>query len=118
MTAKWHIDRSPERLVLSRRGEARFDISAQSVFPKCARARLAQQIRQDLWRALRNVRGFSPVISVEHIEGGLNVIAGGEVLSYPYPKDALNARIASVLQDPAKRERWLRHAAVSEAENA
>ncbi|MEH6836732.1 hypothetical protein [Falsihalocynthiibacter arcticus] len=113
MRRKWHIQRTSDSLALSRRGEVVFDVSAQSVFPLCARGRLAQQIRQDLWRALQDLRGFSPVILIEGQGAELHVTAGGEVAAKTFPKPAIEAQISALLADPKLRARWLRHAAIS-----
>lgn len=116
MSVKWDIDRSEGSLTLSRGGRMRFDVAAQTDFPNCARARLAHQIRQDLWRALQHVRGLSPVVLIERSATGLHVKAGGEIQGNSFPKDLLNGRIESVLRDPKKRARWLRFAALPEVE--
>lgn len=113
MRRKWKIQRSPECVALSRRGNVVFDVSAQTAFPLCARARLAHQVRQDLWRELQNLRGFSPVVLIEAQGDGLRVTAGGEVAAKTFPKPAIEAQIAALLADPKLRARWLRHAAVS-----
>lgn len=118
MSLKWDIERSDGSLVLSRGGRNRFDIAATVDFPTCGRARLAHQVRQDVWRALRNVRGLSPIVSIESVESGLRVSAGGEIQGQTVAKVRLEERILKVLQDPTKRARWFKHAAISQVENA
>ena len=61
----WHIIRSGGELTLARRLPVRFDVAAQTTLPIAGKLRIAQQIRQDLWRLLRHVRGFCPVVRVE-----------------------------------------------------
>lgn len=114
MKARWHIQRTPGQVVLSRQLPARFDIAADSFLP-CAQSdalsltRLAHQIRQDLWRALQSLRGFSPVVQITEQGQGLQIRAGGRA---PAPRAAtLPDRILEVLEDPARQARWLRHAA-------
>lgn len=94
--------------MLARRWPPRLDVSARADFPPAARLRLAQQIRQDIWRALQHLRGFAPVIVVTRTNAGLVVEAGGQ-LAGPVQPD-LSARIAAILADPALRRRWLAYA--------
>ncbi|ROT96335.1 hypothetical protein EAT49_18720 [Histidinibacterium lentulum] len=95
-------------LVLSRPGRDRLDVCAATALPDAARARVAQQVRQDLWRALRRVRGFSPVVRVRREAGGLSLVAGGQV-DGAVPR-GLAARIALVLEDGGNRARWVARA--------
>lgn len=105
----WHIRRDGARLTLSRHVPPMLDICAATSLPDAGRLRVAHQIRQDVWRALRGLRGFSPVVEVTRREGRLHVRAGGQVpkgLAAP----GLNARVQSLLDDAANRRRWVRHA--------
>ncbi len=102
------IDAEP--LVLTRRWPPRFDIFAEAPFPDVPRRRLAHQIRQDLWRAMQQVRGFSPVVEIRREEEALRIRAGGRVDQGPVARDRLQAQIAALLSDPARRNRWQRHA--------
>lgn len=102
----WHILREDGGLTLARQLPARFDVSAMSDFPMCDASRLARQVRQDMWRVLRRVRGVSPVVRVEHVGDGLKVTAGGRL-----PRQSQAASIATrlddLLSDPGLRARWL-----------
>ncbi|MGR3759823.1 hypothetical protein ACUXV3_06760 [Roseobacteraceae bacterium NS-SX3] len=100
--------RKEGELMLSRRLPPRFDVAAETLLPAADPLRLAHQIRQDIWRALQAVRGFSPVVRLVQGGQGLQVTAGGRVLGTAAP--GLAARVAGVLQDSANQERWLRHA--------
>lgn len=113
MSRGWHILRENDVVTLCRQLPANMDVSASVVLPAAGPLRLAHQIRQDMWRAVQNVRGFSPVVRIEPVEGGVRVTAGGRVLGPVAP--GLRDRIAAVLEDPAKRHRWLRNAARREA---
>src|SRR5690554_2439614 len=77
----WHLMRDGDVLVLSRRLPARFDVSSSVALPvagpRIGRARLALQVRQDVWRALRDLRGFWPVVRIERSEDALHLTAGG-----------------------------------------
>lgn len=96
-------------MTLCRQSPPRFDVAVATDLPMVDPLRLAHQIRQDIWRALQNVRGFSPVVRVARGSEGLTVTAGGRV---PGPVSAVLAeRIDAVLANPANRGRWLRHAA-------
>ena len=102
---KWHMERTQESVTLSRGLPARFDVSACAEFPLLARGRLAHQIRQDMWRMLQDLRGFSPVVKVEQTETGLTVTAGGQVQA---PIAApVAGRIEAMLNDAAYRARWI-----------
>lgn len=106
--ARWHILNEGGTVTLARELPARFDICAETWLPLADPLRLAHQIRQDMWRALRRIRGFSPVVRLEARDGGLAVRAGGRARA-PVPPET-GVRIAEVLEAPANRQRWLRHA--------
>jgi len=109
MSDGWHILREGACVTVARHLPVRFDVAAEAAFPPVGRLRLATQVRQDLWRMLQRVRGFSPVIMVEARDGGLWLRAGGRV-SGPAPVARLNDRIAAVLNDADHRARWIAHA--------
>jgi hypothetical protein len=97
-------------LTLSRRPGTRFDLGAETVLPRVrSRGRLAHQVRQDLWRALRDLRGFCPVVQVSIGPEGTHLRAGGAVAGR-IAKAHAEARIRALLDDPQRRLRWLRHA--------
>lgn len=107
MTQKnWHTQRNGTCVTISRALPARFDVSASARFPVVARARLGHQIRQDMWRSLQNLRGFSPVVRVERLEDELLVTAGGR-LGYPIARHVPEI-IADLLNDTAHRARWIK----------
>ncbi|NSY38563.1 hypothetical protein [Leisingera sp. ANG59] len=104
----WHITRTDSAFTLSRRLPARFDVAAETVLPAADPLRLAHQIRQDLWRQLQRLRGFAPVVEITAAGQGLRVRAGGQVAGR-VPANAA-AQITEVLENPARRARWIRHA--------
>jgi len=104
----WHITRTDDALTLSRRLPARFDLAVETTLPGGDPVRLAHQIRQDMWRALQSLRGFAPAVEISAAGEGLRVRAGGQVAGQ-VPGNAAG-RIAEVLDSPANRARWLRHA--------
>ena len=106
---RWYILRDGDVLTLARRLPVRFDLSATTRLPMGSRGRVAQQVRQDVWRALQNLRGFAPVVRVERTTEGLEVTAGGQV-DGRFPRAQAEARIEAVLNDPANRTRWMRWA--------
>ncbi len=69
---------------------------------------LARQVRQDVWRAVRRLRGFSPVVEVTQTDDTLHIRAGGRAL--PPLSPTANSRIQAVLDNQANRSRWLKHA--------
>ncbi|TCL08887.1 hypothetical protein BXY66_0928 [Shimia isoporae] len=107
--SRWHIARDGDTLTLSRLARARFDVSASTELPDGGRLAVAQQVRQDMWRALQTLRGFAPVVTVCRQGGVLHVTAGGQV-DGPVAKAHVQAAIQGVLDDPTRRARWLRHA--------
>lgn len=106
---RWHIVTEGDTLTLSRRLPARFDVAAQTRLPDAGRAKVAQQVRQDMWRALQDLRGFAPVVQVRREGNELVVVAGGEVAGV-VARAHLEGLIQEVLDAPAKRARWVRHA--------
>ncbi|UWQ76159.1 hypothetical protein [Leisingera sp. M658] len=109
---RWHIIRTDSSLTLSRRLPAQFDVAAETVLTSGDPLRLAHQIRQDMWRKLQGMRGFSPVVEITATGPGsgqgLHIRAGGQVMGR-VPSNAAGL-IADVLENPANRGRWLRHA--------
>ena len=106
MGRRWHILRQDGCLTLSRQLPVRFDVAARTDLPLADPLRVAHQIRQDLWRAVQNIRGFSPIVTVTRSEGTLHITAGGRVEGAV--SRTLSDRIQAVLDDPDKRSRWLR----------
>ncbi|MEO1492245.1 MAG: hypothetical protein AAFV19_08860 [Pseudomonadota bacterium] len=89
----------------------RWDIRLERDWPvpvRPSRRRYAHQIRQDLWRAARTVRGFVPMIAVGWTDGVVHVSAGGTLNAGPAPQ--LSDILAGVLDDPRNRRRWDRYA--------
>mmetsp|Transcript_27766 Transcript_27766/g.51722 ORF Transcript_27766/g.51722 Transcript_27766/m.51722 type:complete len:113 (-) Transcript_27766:1263-1601(-) len=108
MSKNWHITQSAGRVTLSRHLPPRFDFAVHTHLPQGNPRRLAHQIRQDLWRALQRVRGFSPVVQLDQTPEGWAVTAGGRVLGKIAP--ATQAKASAVLQHAGHRARWGRHA--------
>ncbi|MCO0634367.1 hypothetical protein M8745_00150 [Lutimaribacter sp. EGI FJ00014] len=106
---RWYVDRAGTGLTLSRHRPARFDLGVEAVLPSMDPLRLAHQVRQDMWRALRDLRGFAPAVRVARKGDALHVLAGGAV-DGPVPRAWAEAAIRAVLDDPANRARWQRHA--------
>lgn len=100
----WHILRQDNVLTLTRRLPVRFDVAAETCLPDGARGRLAHQVRQDLWRCLQSLKGFSPVVQLTRSKGQIHVRAGGQV-DGPVPA-GINAAIADLLECPDIRARW------------
>ncbi|MEM8633062.1 MAG: DUF6497 family protein [Pseudomonadota bacterium] len=112
MSDRWHILSQEGRYTLARHLPVRFDVWASALFPKMRKDRLARQIRQDMWRALRQTRGFSPVVQVSDTADGLEVKAGGRLSSRVRAPASMEETISDLLHDPAARVRWQRWAAL------
>jgi hypothetical protein len=108
MTVRWHITQTERSLTLSRQLPPRFDFVVRTQLPPGNPKRLAHQIRQDLWRALQRVRGFSPVIQLDQTSDGWVVTAGGRAAGCIAP--ATRTRATAVLEHAGNRARWMRHA--------
>ena len=103
---RWHLIREEDgALTLARRWPARFDLAVEARLPEAPRARLARRLRQDMWRALRHLRGFAPVVRVWRVEDGLRVRAGGAVAGR-FARAEAEARIAALSEDGARVARW------------
>ncbi|MEO0861099.1 MAG: hypothetical protein AAFY65_10815 [Pseudomonadota bacterium] len=104
----WYVQRSAEVFAVARRVPVRWDVVAETTLPDMGRRRLAHAIRQDMWRMLQKVRGFTPAVAVARRDGHVHVRAGGQV-----PGGAagpLAARVADMLDDPRHRAAWARAA--------
>lgn len=105
----WHMVETGAVLTLARRWPARFDVVAESRFPALHRRTLAHEVRKDVWRCLSRLRGFAPVVELRPAGGGLALRAGGQV-DGPVPQGT-GMRLQALLADPARRARWIAHAA-------
>jgi hypothetical protein len=110
MSRGWHVLDDGRSLTLARRLPPRFDLSEERQFPPLRRRALAHAIRQDVWRALQDLRGFTPVVAVLRHGDGLSVRAGG-ACDGALPAVA-RARLAAVMDCQVRRARWIRHARV------
>ena len=106
----WHIIREPDALTLARRLPVRFDICAVAELPSGGLLRMATQIRQDMWRALQHLRGFSPVVRVTRERNIIKAEAGGRVDTPTFPKAQAEAAIEEILANPVNLARWTRYA--------
>ncbi|MEM7238112.1 MAG: hypothetical protein AAF501_09860, partial [Pseudomonadota bacterium] len=78
------------------------------------RRRIAHQVRQDLWRSLRRIRGFVPVVRVGESNGGIAIRAGGRLLAgRPTVRDI--ERVAEVIENQTNQRRWMAFAAENRA---
>lgn len=105
----WHILKDDQSVTVARRVPARFDVVAEVTLPSARKLRVAQQVRQDLWRALQGQPGFSPVVEVRDVDGELAIRAGGQCDRQVARAD-MEARIDTLLNDASKRARWIRYA--------
>lgn len=104
----WHVCDDGATYVVARRLPVVWDVAVQTHLPDMGRRRLAHAVRQDLWRMLQRLRGFAPVVSVTRDGQGVLVRAGG-VVAGRVPS-TIEARIAAMLTDPARRAAWAKSA--------
>lgn len=116
MRGGWHRDRrgwwarrEGAVYAIARQLPLRWDVAADSVLPDLGRRRLAHAIRQDMWRVLRDLRGFSPAVEVRREGGRCHVRAGGAIDGAVPP--GLRERLADLLGSPGPRAAWCRAAA-------
>lgn len=108
----WHVSDRDGALCVARRLPARFDFAAKTVIKGGAtlsRASVAHQVRQDMWRALQRLRGFSPVVEVARRGADLEITAGGTVAGR-FPKATCETQVQRLLEAPQLRTRWVQHA--------
>ncbi|MEM1362870.1 MAG: hypothetical protein AAGF94_14345 [Pseudomonadota bacterium] len=109
-----HMIRDGDVLILSRRPGLRAagpGVWAETRLPLGLRAStLAHEVRKDVWRALRSLRGLLPVVQIWPCQEapGLRVRAGGMVT--PSPPVVLQTKLQAVLNDRDIRARWIAHA--------
>ncbi|WP_372886189.1 hypothetical protein [Shimia sp.] len=114
---RWHILCEGETLTVTRALPVRLDVSAQTVLPTGSRLRLAQQVRQDLWRRMQGLRGFRPVVRVTRHGETCHVLAGGRVEGR-FSRPHAETEISDMLSDPDLRARWSAYAAHREVARA
>lgn len=107
---RWHVATVDGGVILSRRLPARFDLAVSVDLPPAAPLLLAHQIRQDIWRGLRGLRGFAPAVRVVATGRGVTVTAGGGVAGR-FARGPAEASLRAVLDDPDNRARWKHFAA-------
>lgn len=108
MTLRWQIEDIDGGLRMARGGRWRMDICVRTRLPEAPMARLARAVRQDLWRTLRRLRGFSPVIEVQRAGASLDLRAGGMVDGRVPP--GAEALVRDLLEDSPRRARWVYYA--------
>ena len=108
-----HILRDGAAVTVARHLPPRFDFMARTEMPDAGRLKVAHQVRQDRWRRLQKLRGFSPVVRVVRENGGLTVCAGGRA-AVPFPRARVEAQLGAMLSEPARRARWARYARLKE----
>ena len=109
---KWHMFFDSGVLVHTRRIPARFDVMSETVLVGgggFSVTRIARQVRQDVWRALRAQRGFSPVIHIAIKDANLSIKAGGQIDGV-FSRPRLEMILRDILNDPARRTRWANYA--------
>lgn len=90
----------------------RWDVAVSRAWPvpdPVSRRRMARQIRQDIWRALRTARGFTPRVLVASEDSRIHITGGGCIAS-GRAAPCLAGRIADILDNPHNRRRWAAHA--------
>lgn len=103
----WYLEQGEGRALLARRWPARFDVAATTRLPPMRLVPLVHMVRQDIWRALRRLRGFAPVVEAWEVEAGVKLRAGGQVQDRVAHSVAEQV-LVSVLDNSDNRARWLR----------
>ena len=103
----WDLLREDSRVLLARRLPVRFDVAVTTELPGLRLVPLVHMIRQDIWRALRHLRGFAPVVEAQEDPSGTRVTAGGQVVGR-IALGPVKDRLRIVLEDVPNRTRWIR----------
>ena len=74
------------------------------------RIRIAHQVRQDIWRTCRGVRGFLPMVEVSTSGDETVIRAGGSLMTRSGYVPTLEMKVARVLDCADNIARWQRHA--------
>lgn len=107
MADTWHRWRDEEGAWIEARHWAlRWDVEASTTLPRVREDRLARAVRQDLWRSLRDLRGFRPAVKVSTGANEVTLTVGGQI-DCTYPPAKTKARIAELLENPSIRARWV-----------
>lgn len=109
---RWRMTRDGHTTRLARLGSENLEFGVETRFPPLRAGVLAHEIRKDLWRSLRGLRGFSPVIEVVEDDLGMTVTAGGQVVGKSWPRQKTLTEIDALLSNPVKRARWIAHARI------
>ena len=112
---RWSLVHTGDSTLLHRAGYApvwafAVTLSMPIVLTTSQRSRMAHQIRQDIWRACRHVRGFLPLVQVSTNGDETVIRAGGSLATRSGHADALAAKVARVLDCGNNISRWQRHA--------
>lgn len=107
MPDHWHRWRDEDgSWVEARHWSVRWDVEVSTTLPRLRDQRLARAVRQEVWRELRDLRGYRPAVRVSTGADGVTVTAGGQVDAC-FPRACTEARIEAVLNDPSRRARWI-----------
>jgi hypothetical protein len=115
VSGTWRIEESDGACLLAAGPARRFDIAAEAAWPASGdpgpafRRALARQVRQDVWRALRRLPGFRPVVEVRTCGGTVRLRAGGEVAGGRVPGNAATL-VREVIECGPNRTRWIAEA--------
>ncbi|WP_306132100.1 hypothetical protein [Roseivivax marinus] len=101
----WYWAEADGALVHARHWPPRFDVSAEGTFPRVSSRKLAVAIRQDLWRKMKRLRGFSPVVTITHNDEFFSVRIGGRVGKAPV-SESVQTMLEDLLTSPTHRAAW------------
>ena len=112
---RWSLVHSDHTTLLCRAGqrpEWAFEVTRTLAGQASAshRSRIAHQVRQDIWRACRNVRGFLPLVEVSTSGDETVIRAGGSLMTRSGHVPSLEIKVARVLDCAENIARWQRHA--------
>jgi hypothetical protein len=110
----WIISEQAGRLRIARQPNLRWDLKVRATFPICRRRRLGQQILQDMWRNLQDVRGFCPAVELWRDADLVVADIGGDVQGR-FARGWTEGRITDLVNDARLRARWERFARIKGA---
>ncbi len=100
-----------DMLLIFRRTPVRFDLCVGARCLSCRMNYVGHQIRQDIWRALQNLRRFLPVVEIGIVTDNLSLRAGGQ-LTFLVNLVSAEERPCTPLHDSQIRTRCLHFAAI------
>ena len=107
----WVMQKTSGTFLICRRIPISFCFCVETHVPFLRLGLLASQIRQDMWKAMQNPRGFLSAVKIKKGTDDLYVLVGGQ-LNCPVHLGSVEMRLREPLNYPQMRTWWLQFAAI------